>query len=87
MVNATVKKYFIRKLHEFNYIDIFCKDGSFDDVKRGSRSQIGKFDSSQCMVAISLSYIYNLGLGQVGLCASLQNLLARFDSGRALNAC
>lgn len=39
------------------------------------------------MVAISLSYIYNLGLGQVGLCASLQNLLARFDSGRALNAC
>ena len=28
-----------------------------------------------------------MGLGQVGLCASLQNLLARFDSGRALNAC
>ena len=69
------------------YIDILHEDGSFDNVKRGSKPQTGKFDSSQCMVAKSLSYIYNLGLGQVGLCTSLQNLLAGFDSRRALNAC
>ena len=77
--------YFIRKFRKFNYIDIFHKDGSFNNVKRGSRPQLRWFDSWLGMVATSLLYIYNLGSWMSGLVSGLQNQPHPFESGTALS--
>ena len=86
MVNAIVQNNTLFKSYmNLTYIDIFCKDGSFDNVKRGSRPQTGKFDSCQCMVAKSLSYIYNLGRWSSGLRPrSAKPVFRGFESHSAL---